>query len=110
LKPPAVVKFRPFWMVKLPVAAVVAKLASASAPVDWLRNADVGPFSTMLAALVTMLAPVNWKVPEIKYVPPVSVDVERNDAEPPPELGRPLVAATYWKVNALGTAVTVKVP
>ena len=68
---------RPFWIVKLPPAALVAKFASTSVAgkLDGLRNADVGPFNTMFAALVTMSAPWTWSLPETRYVPPVSVEV-----------------------------------
>src|SRR5205814_6198798 len=68
-------KLRPFWMVKLPAAALVVKLARASLfEASTIRAA--GPSNTIVAALVRTSAPANIRVPPIRYVPPVSVDPE----------------------------------
>jgi hypothetical protein len=58
----AVAKLRPSWIVKLPLSALVVKLARASL-LDRSTIWAAGPFSTMLAALVWMSAPANWSVP-----------------------------------------------
>jgi hypothetical protein len=60
LKAPAVVRLRLAWRVKVPGFA--AKPARASA-LDSLTIREAGPSIVIVAALVTILAPVNCKVP-----------------------------------------------
>ena len=67
------VKFLPFWIVKLPVAAFVVKLASASVPVSSRSSCEEAPSSTIVAALVTMFALAKRIVPSTLYVPPVKM-------------------------------------
>ena len=60
--PPVVVRF---WLpakLKLPAAELVVKPAKASTLV-WLIICEVDPDKVRLAALVTMLAPLNCRVP-----------------------------------------------
>src|SRR5262249_36114853 len=62
-KLPIVVKARAPCRLKRPVEALVAKFARALALLVELRIFEAAPVSVMLAALVTMLAPANCKVP-----------------------------------------------
>src|SRR6202048_5223053 len=70
IKLPVVVKLRLPAKVKLP--ELVAKLARALT-LDWLMIWDAAPVNVMLAALVTIFAPLNCSVPDTAYVPPVRV-------------------------------------
>ena len=59
VKLPAVVKSRPFCIVKLPgfvAVALVLKLASASVPVSLRNKLELAPSRTIVAAFVTMFA------------------------------------------------------
>ena len=59
---PGDVKLRPLRIVKLPAAVLVAKAARASAPLRfWI--AEPTPSKRIAAALVTMLAPLNCRMP-----------------------------------------------
>jgi len=79
LKAPAVAMFLPFRMVKRPVAAFTAKLASASVPLSYRLRIAFDPSRTIVAAFVTMLALARLMVPRLPtepytiYVPPVRV-------------------------------------
>ena len=56
-KSAGLVKFRPSWMVKLPVAVLLEKLDRASNPASSTKL-EFGPSSRMVAALFTISPPV----------------------------------------------------
>ncbi len=60
---PALLKLRPLRIVNWPATVFVAKLARASAPSSHSDQPGPGPSKMMDAALVTMLAPVNSRMP-----------------------------------------------
>lgn len=75
LNDPVVEKPGPLRSVKLPAAALVARLAKALVPMVSRVNRAPAPSRTMVAALVVMSAPVIRRVllPSACQVPPVSV-------------------------------------
>src|SRR5438874_13464688 len=80
VKVPALAKFPAVVNERFPARAkvplLVAKFARPLA-LDWSIILEAAPVSVMLAALVTMLAPLNCSVPVTLYVPPVSVVPEK---------------------------------
>ena len=61
LKLPVVLKVRPLSKLKVPLAAFVLKFINALFPL-WSMILEDVPLRAMFPALVTMLAPLNWKV------------------------------------------------
>src|SRR5437588_3231674 len=77
VKAPGAVRLRPLARVKLPAAALAAKLARAFvlvAPAS-LKKLELAPLRTMLAALVAMSPPTSRRVllANTFHVPPVRV-------------------------------------
>ena len=103
-KLPTVVKLALPVSVKPPVAALVARFARPLPLVVVLTICAAGPLRVILAAFVTILAPLNSSVPAISYVPPVSVEVADL------KLVRPRLASKVLPVNTDRVPLLLKVP
>ena len=113
-----VLRLRPLRMVKLPEAVLLAKFARASTPTpDMLPNKlELPPSRTMVAALLTILAPSSLMVlfSNTCQVPSVRVSGETlvtTLPEPPINSTAPLMASAVPSlVNTSGLIVRLPVP